>query len=98
MVELVANRATWEAELGEILLESGETKLAADSMVRALTLFPKLNTRPLVAFYLSRMGREIPDPPRDKDAEPAPVVPKKAPEPGAEAGKLPEDVFATPKP
>ena len=80
---LLATEATWEVELGLILLEAGRPKEAAEAFTRALTLGPVVAARPLVAYYLEQMGKPVPPPPADpREAKPAP-------------GELPADVFAS---
>lgn len=96
LVRLVGNRASWEAELGLIDLEYGEPKLSAEGFERALSLEPKLDLRPLLAYYLKQMGRTVPEPPKPEG--PAAAEPGKDPAPAAPAGELPQDPFAPAKP
>ena len=98
-VKLVTTRATWEARLGQLLLESGETALAAEEFTKALDTAPRLNTRPILAYYLGRMNREIPgDAPVPAAIEPSPKASTPSPSPAPPSGGLPEDVFAPAKP
>jgi tetratricopeptide (TPR) repeat protein len=61
--DLVATRAQWEAELGLVLLEAGQPSLAGEHMETALTLNPGHPLRPVLAYYLQRLGRAVPPPP-----------------------------------
>ena len=78
----VATEASWESELGLLLLEAGDPRGAGDELTQALTLNPDLSLRPLAAYLLEQIGVPVP-PPRSP-----------TPDPSAPAGALPEDVFA----
>ncbi|MFO0960055.1 MAG: hypothetical protein U0800_21905 [Isosphaeraceae bacterium] len=64
---------------------------AADLFEKALKLEPELPVRPIIAYYLEKIGREIPPiPSKDKDGE--------APAASAPAQDLPENVFEPEEP
>jgi tetratricopeptide (TPR) repeat protein len=77
----LATEATWEFNLGLALLENGqpltqgENSGAADHFTRALTLSPDLPTRPVIAYYLEKMGQPVP-PPSEKEEPAKAEVPK----------------------
>ena len=79
---LLATEASWEFELGLILLESGHPQASAAAFTRALTLGPALAARPVAAYDLEQMGQPVPPPPTN------------APEAKPAAAELPADVFA----
>ncbi len=67
---LVNRQALWEFELGLSLLESGSPDGAADYLTRALKLVPDLVFRPIIAYYLEKLGKPVPELP-SKAAKPA---------------------------
>ncbi len=68
---LVNRQALWEYELGLCLLESGSPEQAAGSFTRALKLFPDHKFRPIIAYYLGKLGKPVPElPPKAKAAVP----------------------------
>jgi tetratricopeptide (TPR) repeat protein len=73
---LLSRQAVWEYELGQCLLESGSPDEAADYFTRALKLVPDLAYRPIIAYYLTKMGKPVPEPPVQPQSQPAkPVSP-----------------------
>ena len=74
--------AEWEAELGLCLLEMGDPEGAATHMAEALKLRPTLQIRPLLAYYLEKIGKAVP-----------PV----GPDPSPAASTSPADALAAPK-
>lgn len=62
--------AEWETELGLCLLEAGDPEGAATHLAEALKLRPTLQARPLVVYYLEKLGKPVP--PTDV-ATPAPA-------------------------
>ena len=80
---LIDTYAEWQAELGFCQLESGAAldtrdangavlqEGAATHFRRALEIKPQTPLRPLLAYYLEKMGQEVPAAPVD---EPAPAV------------------------
>ena len=77
---LVETEAAWEFDLALCLLESGDPAEAGRHFTKALTLNPRLVTRPLIEDYLKKLGLPAPAAPPD-DAKPdAAPVPKEKPE------------------
>jgi tetratricopeptide (TPR) repeat protein len=75
----IAQQANWEFEAGLCRLEGGTPELATEHFSKALELEPKLNTRPVIAYYLAKLGSPAP---------PLPTEPSTAPEkPAAEKEK-----------
>jgi tetratricopeptide (TPR) repeat protein len=60
MPTLLSRQAIWEFELGQCLLESGAPDRAADYFGRALKLVPDIAMRPIIAYYLEKMGQPVP--------------------------------------
>ena len=84
--EKVALQAEWEFELGMAALESGAPpKLAAEHLQAALKLEPNLGVRPVIAYYLEKLGEEVPP---LKAPEPAPSP---APSPAAAEAPKPAE-------
>ena len=73
---LINRQAFWEYELAQCYLESGAPDSAAEYFTRALKLVPDMPMRPIIAYYLEKMGKPVPELPK-KDAAPA-VKPKSA--------------------
>ncbi len=65
----IGTEALWEFDLGMCLLEGGSAKEAADALTRALVLEPDLPMRPVIAYYLGKLGKPVP-PRRNADAKP----------------------------
>ncbi len=96
---LVARQAYWEFDLALCLLESGSPDRAAESFAQVLKLAPDLPVRPIVAYYLQKLGKPVPELPSKDDvslprstttapAEPAKTtVPKEAPKPAPGTGE-----------
>jgi len=73
----LVNQTNWLYELGLCQLESGQTDLAGESLEQALTLNPNLPTRPIIAYYLEKLGKKVPPAPEVKDEDRfAPKMPK----------------------
>jgi tetratricopeptide (TPR) repeat protein len=70
---LMNRQGVWEYELGQCLLESGSPEEAAEYFTRALKLVPDLVYRPIMAYYLTKMGKPVPELPGK--AEPRPSKP-----------------------
>ncbi len=106
--EKVSTQAEWEFEMALAALEGGfPPKFAAEHFQAALKLEPNLTARPVIAYYLEKLGEAVPPPraPAAKPAEapttpptadpgPAPA-PTPAPAPPAEATR-PADPPANP--
>jgi hypothetical protein len=96
-------QASWEYDTAICKLEAGMPEEAADHFTRALTLAPGMAVRPIAAYYLEKMGRPIPDAPKNSrattadakriaapNASPAPATAPAATAPAAAADKTPE--------
>jgi tetratricopeptide (TPR) repeat protein len=84
----LATQANWEYDLAVSRLESGQSAMAADQFTMALTLAPNLNTRPIAAYYLGKLGKPVPPPrttdkDKDKDKDKEKTEKAKEPEPAA---------------
>jgi len=70
----VNKQAVWEFELGMACLEAGEpVDVTAAHLANALNLVPSLPVRPVIAYYLQKLGKPVPVNPQDakKPASPA---------------------------
>lgn len=78
----VGLQAGWEFDLGMAILEAGESPdFAAEHLTNALTLAPDLPQRPVIAYYLTKLGKPVPAAPAETtEAQPATAP---APEPPA---------------
>ena len=57
----LGNQAAWEYHLGLAALEGGMPTAAADHFEKALQLEPTIPVRPLLAYYLEKLGRKVPE-------------------------------------
>ncbi|MGC8640259.1 MAG: tetratricopeptide repeat protein [Isosphaeraceae bacterium] len=73
---LVNRQAALEYELGLCLLESGVPEQAAEHFTHALKLMPELPYRPIIVYYLEKIGKPVPGLP--KKPVPAPFKPPSA--------------------
>ena len=73
---LLTRQGYWEFELGLCLLESGTPERAAEHFTKALEIVPDIASRPLIAYYLGKMGRPVPALPAKAEGTASP--PKKA--------------------
>ena len=71
MLPLISRQAYWEYELGQALLESGSPDQAAEYFTRSLKLVPDLAVRPIIAYYLEKMGKPVPELPKKDQPEPS---------------------------
>ena len=55
-------QATWLYDLGMCQLEGGMPEAAAESFSKALTFSPDIGVRPIVAYYLEKIGKPVPPP------------------------------------
>ncbi|WP_337176476.1 tetratricopeptide repeat protein [Paludisphaera sp.] len=95
---MLQRQASWSFDLAQCLLESGDPEGAAESFTTSLELVPDLAMRPLIAYYLEKLGRPVP-PERPAEAAPAraykpepppdPIDEPKPAEAEAEAGEKP---------
>ena len=85
----VGTDASWEADLGIALLEAGEPKRAGDRFTRSLELAPDQASRPIVAYYLQKLGRPLPADLDEEVQPPPPATPE--PKPSANAEGRPAD-------
>ena len=60
----ISLQASWEYDLALCQLEAGLPEEAAEHFTKALTLLPELPTRPIAAYYLEKMGKPVPPPPK----------------------------------
>ncbi len=69
----VTRQAIWEFEAGMASLEAGHpVDETASHLTNALKLAPRLTVRPVIAYYLKKLGRPVPELPSDASkAEPA---------------------------
>jgi len=59
----VTSESNWEADLALCLLESGDPAGAGEHFTKALTLWPSIPTRKVIAFYLEKLGKPVPPAP-----------------------------------
>lgn len=91
---MLSRQASWSYDLALCLLESGAPEPAAEYFTKALELVPDLAVRPLIAYYLEKIGKPVPpekpaDPPAPAAYKPEPVpAPAEEPKP-AEGEKKP---------
>lgn len=85
--EEIATQAGWEFEIGMASLEAGRPVVeTADHLTNALKLAPNTAVRPVIAYYLKKLGQPVPDAPAvaGKAARPSAVpVPSIVAPPGA---------------
>ena len=88
--EKVDQQAEWEFELGLAALEGGlPSELAAEHFTTALKLEPNLAVRPVIAYYLEKLGKPVP-PPKAEAPAPATTTPAAVPAPEpTQAGPAP---------
>jgi tetratricopeptide (TPR) repeat protein len=86
----VSTEANWEFDLALCLLESGEPARAAEHFTNALKLRPNLPTRPVIVYYLEKLGQPAPPIPTEVASPSGTVTPRSADIPLPETpGKLP---------
>ena len=66
-------QASWEFDLALCRLESGLPDLAAERFTKALTLSPNLSVRPIITYYLEKLGKPVPPIPKEDQARPEQV-------------------------
>jgi tetratricopeptide (TPR) repeat protein len=95
----IATQASWEYDLALCRLESGLSDLAAERFTKALTLAPTLAVRPIVAYYLEKLGKPVspanveePKPAQAEKSKTAPTEEEKKP-----GDEKPKDVKAESK-
>ncbi len=72
--EEVNRQAVWEFELGMACLEAGQpVDITAEHLANALTLTPDLSVRPVIAYYLQKLGKPVPEARKDPKAITAPT-------------------------
>ncbi|HEY2154797.1 MAG TPA: hypothetical protein VGH33_04160, partial [Isosphaeraceae bacterium] len=76
----ISRQAVWEFEAGMASLEAGHpVDETASHLTNALKLAPRLTVRPVIAYYLKKLGRPVPELPADAaKVEPAKTEPAKA--------------------
>jgi tetratricopeptide (TPR) repeat protein len=60
----LSQQASWEYDLAICKLEGGLPEEAAEHFTKALTLAPDLAMRPIAAYYLEKLGKPVPPPPK----------------------------------
>lgn len=86
----VDRQADWEFQIAMAGLEGGlPVDLVADHFQTALKLEPSLTVRPVIAYYLEKLGKPVP-PPKGPGASAAPAT---TPTPATEKPELPENPF-----
>ena len=97
--EKVGLQAEWEFELALMILEAGlPPEMAAEHFQTSLKLEPNLAVRPVIAYYLEKLGKPIPP---LKTTTPKPAEPSTAPTlplpsiPTGEKSDLPPSPFTT---
>jgi hypothetical protein len=95
----IATQASWEYDLALCRLESGLPDLAAERFTKVLTLAPTLAVRPIVAYYLEKLGKPVspanveePKPAQAEKSKTAPTEEEKKP-----GDEKPKDVKAKSK-
>jgi hypothetical protein len=83
----IATQASWEFEAGLSRLEGGKPKLAAQHFTTALKLVPNMGVRPVIAYYLEKLGEPVPPLPATASTKAEPPKP-------ASATEKPKDVPA----
>jgi hypothetical protein len=75
--EELTRQAVWEFEAGMASLEAGRpVDDTAAHLSNALKLAPRLTVRPVIAYYLKKLGRPVPEPPAEAaKAETKPTAP-----------------------
>jgi tetratricopeptide (TPR) repeat protein len=73
--EKISQQALWEYDAGLARLEGGVPEVAAEHFTKALTLAPKMAQRPIIAYYLEKMGKPVP--PAPTPAKPEEDKPRK---------------------
>jgi len=92
---LIRRQASWEYELAQCLLESGEPARGAEHFTNSLTLAPDLVIRPIAAYYLEKMDKPVPPSEKEKAALAAAGAENPADKP--EAAPADKPVAETPK-
>ena len=95
--EKIETQAAWEFEMASAALEGGlPIEFVAEHFQAALKLEPDLASRPIIAYYLAKLGKEVP-PPRTRSIPPSPSPTPSTPPAPAQAPtdrpELPANVF-----
>lgn len=70
--EQIGTLAMWEFEVGLASLEAGRpVEETAEHFTNALKLMPNMLVRPVIAYYLKKLGRPVPELPAAPAAKPA---------------------------
>ncbi len=64
----LTQQALWEYDLALCELEAGKTESAAKHFTRCLELLPKINVRPVIVYYLEKLGKPVPPLPEAEKA------------------------------
>jgi tetratricopeptide (TPR) repeat protein len=70
----LTQQASWEYDLAMCELEAGVPEEAAAHFTKALTLAPDLAVRPIIAYYLEKMGSPVPPPTKGDRATTTPAI------------------------
>ena len=106
MPDKINQQANWEYDSALCRLEGGAPEQAAEHFTKVLTLAPKYSLRPVVAYYLEKLGKPVPPIPVEPKATPTPAAkpvaeaprPAEAPKPAPEAPKAAPKPAEPPKP
>ncbi|WZO96521.1 hypothetical protein EP7_003514 [Isosphaeraceae bacterium EP7] len=91
----IGNESAWENDLGMALLEGGiNPEQAAQHLTNALTLQPNNPNRPIIAYYLEKLGKPVPPLKSDENSG----VVATTPEPAATGPATPESATPAPAP
>ena len=79
--EKIALQAVWEFDAGIARLEGGTPELAAEHFRKALQLAPKIATKPVIEYYLEKLGVAPVTPANSGETKAPDAKPADAPEP-----------------
>jgi len=68
----VKTQAVWEFDAALCRLEGGLPDLAAEHFTKSLTLNPRISYRPIIAYYLEKLGKPVPPLPTSDKVDPQP--------------------------
>lgn len=89
----VLQQASWEYDSALCRLEGGAPEQAAEHFTKVLSIVPDFTLRPVIAYYLGKLGKPVPPPkadPSDKTKAPADPPPAPASAPATTAPAAPK--------